>query len=79
MKSNNVKEDTHLAQTGTETETVITTNCSICRGKRSDRREAINRALGRGMSYRDIEVMTGVAYRTIGNHAQHLPANLQRS
>ncbi len=69
-----MEEDNQSAQSVTETNTVTTTNCSICRGKRIDKREAINRALGKGISYRDIEAMTGVAYRTIGNHAQHLPA-----
>lgn len=69
-----MNKNIQLAQTGTETGTVTTTNCSICRGKKIEKREAINRALGKGISYRDIEAMTGVAYRTIGNHAQHLPA-----
>lgn len=69
-----MKKDTLLAQSGTEIDTVTMTNCSICRGRRREKREAINRALGKGISYRDIEAMTGVAYRTIGNHAQHLPA-----
>jgi hypothetical protein len=68
-----LKVDNQSAQIGTKNITVTTTRCSICRGKRSDKREAINRALGMGISYRDIEAMTGVAYRTIGNHAQHLP------
>lgn len=69
-----MNENTQLAQTGTESGTAVSTNCSICRGKKIEKREAINRALGKGISYRDIEAMTGVAYRTIGNHAQHLPA-----
>ncbi len=69
-----MEENNQSAQSGTETNTVTTTNCSICRGRRIDKREAINRALGKGISYRDIEAMTNVAYRTIGNHAQHLPA-----
>lgn len=61
-----------LAQTGLKT-TVTNTRCSICRDKGEDRREAINRALSRGFSHKDIEAMTGIASRTIGNHSQHLP------
>lgn len=69
-----MKVNSQTAQNGTVTNSVTTTNCSICCGKKAEKREAINRALGKGISYRDIEAMTGVAYRTIGNHAQHLPA-----
>lgn len=68
-----MKDNQQPARTGTDSDTVLATNCSICRGRKADKREAINRALAQGMSYRDIEALTGVAYRTVGNHAAHLP------
>ena len=65
--------ETQPAQNGLENQSVVNTKCTICRGKRADKREAINAALGKGLSHKDIEALTGVPSRTIGNHAQHLP------
>lgn len=67
-------EDIQVAQTGVEIKSLADTRCSICRGKRIAKREAINTALGKGLSWNEIESLTGVPSRTVGNHAQHLPA-----